>query len=1057
MTVKSPEARSNRAGSRVVQRPKSVVDPAVAICNRSRRPNLAFLWAILLALLCFQLGCVGVTGAANSGGNNNSTATFSLSGKLSPSAGGAGATLKLAGASAASTVSDASGNFIFSGLVDGTYTVTPSNAGYTFSPATMSATISGANVSGMGAMAAPVPSMYSISGTAGAAAVTLFLTGTASATVTADASGNYNFTALPNGAYSVTPSKAGYTFSPTSQSVTVSGGNVNVPSFTATAIPSTFTASGTIAPAASGNSATVTLGGAASATTTANSSGAFSFSGLANGTYTVTPSKTGYTFSPANQSVTVSGGNVNVPSFTATAIPSTFTASGTIAPAASGNGATVTLSGAASATTTANSSGAFSFSGLANGIYMVTPSKTGYTFSPANQSVTVSGGNVNVPNFTATAIPSTFTASGTIAPAASGNGATVTLSGAASATTTANSSGAFSFSGLANGTYTVTPGKAGYTFSPANQSVTVSGGNVNVPSFTATAIPSTFTASGTIAPAASGNSATVTLSGAASATTTANSSGAFSFSGLANGTYTVTPSKTGYTFSPANQSVTVSGGNITVPSFTATALTYSISGTVMPSSIGSGATINLSGAATASTTADSSGNFSFTGLANGTYTLTPGKAGATFSPASQIANVNSSNISGIKFNAVFSISGNTGTGAGVTVNLSGPSSASTTTDGSGNYSFSALANGSTYVISPTNSAYVFTPSNQSVTLNGANVTGVNFTASAAPSGFSIPGKITLSSKGLGAGSTLTLANASSGVVVASTTADSSGNFTLTGIANGSYVLTPTSSAAAFTPVSRNITISGANSAAANFTAAGLIFYDDFTGSSLGSEWTVISRHGEYAQGETECNIPQMVSVANSILTIKTVAQATTCGDFNTDGTVRHAPASWPYATGAIQWTNLNFTYGTVEIRAQFPAKSTQVWPATWMLGTNCQLTNIYTADTGYSSCPNFGASGYRELDLTECFGSTWCQFNAYNPGDACQSSYSVDNNYHIFTTVWTASSVTQAVDGVTVSTCNLSMNQPLFLIIQTQTGGVGGTPANLPTTLNVDYVKVTQP
>ena len=805
MTVKSPEARSNRAGSRVVQRPKSVVDPAVAICNRSRRPNLAFLWAILLALLCFQLGCVGVTGAANSGGNNNSTATFSLSGKLSPSAGGAGATLKLAGASAASTVSDASGNFIFSGLVDGTYTVTPSNAGYTFSPATMSATISGANVSGMGAMAAPVPSMYSISGTAGAAAVTLFLTGTASATVTADASGNYNFTALPNGAYSVTPSKAGYTFSPTSQSVTVSGGNVNVPSFTATAIPSTFTASGTIAPAASGNGATVTL------------------------------------------------------------------------------------------------------------------------------------------------------------------------------------------------------------------------------------------------------------SGAASATTTANSSGAFSFSGLANGTYTVTPSKTGYTFSPANQSVTVSGGNITVPSFTATALTYSISGTVMPSSIGSGATINLSGAATASTTADSSGNFSFTGLANGTYTLTPGKAGATFSPASQIANVNSSSISGIKFNAVFSISGNTGTGAGVTVNLSGPSIASTTTDGSGNYSFSALANGATYVISPTNSAYVFTPSNRSVTLNGANVTGVNFTAGAAPSGFSIPGKITLSSKGLGAGSTLTLANASSGVVVASTTADSSGNFTLTGIANGSYVLTPTSSAAAFTPVSRNITISGANSAAANFTAAGLVFYDDFTGSSLSSEWTVISRHGEYAQGETECNIPQMVSVANSILTIKTVAQATTCGDFNTDGTVRHAPASWPYATGAIQWTNLNFTYGTVEIRAQFPAKSTQVWPATWMLGTNCQLTNIYTADTGYSSCPNFGASGYRELDLTECFGSTWCQFNAYNPGDACQSSYSVDNNYHIFTTVWTASSVTQAVDGVTVSTCNLSMNQPLFLIIQTQTGGVGGTPANLPATLNIDYVKVTQP
>jgi hypothetical protein len=35
----------------------------------------------------------------------------------------------------------------------------------------------------------------------------------------------------------------------------------------------------------------------------------------------------------------------------------------------------------------------------------------------------------------------------------------------------------------------------------------------------------------------------------------------------------------------------------------------------------------------------------------------------------------------------------------------------------------------------------------------------------------------------------------------------------------------------------------------------------------------------------------------------------------------------------------------------------------------------------------------------------------------------------------------------------------MFLIIQIQTGGVGGTPndALLPATLQVDYVKVTQP
>ena len=51
------------------------------------------------------------------------------------------------------------------------------------------------------------------------------------------------------------------------------------------------------------------------------------------------------------------------------------------------------------------------------------------------------------------------------------------------------------------------------------------------------------------------------LSGASTATVTADSSGNYSFSGLANGAYTVTPSQSGYTFSPPSQSVTINGAN----------------------------------------------------------------------------------------------------------------------------------------------------------------------------------------------------------------------------------------------------------------------------------------------------------------------------------------------------------------------------------------------------------------------------------------------------------------------------------------------------------------
>lgn len=83
--------------------------------------------------------------------------------------------------------------------------------------------------------------------------------------------------------------------------------------------------------------------------------------------------------------------------------PQTDSISGTISPSAAGNGATVTLSGATTARVTANSSGSYTFTGLANGTYAVTPSHTGYTFTPTSQTATLNGANVTGINFTATA------------------------------------------------------------------------------------------------------------------------------------------------------------------------------------------------------------------------------------------------------------------------------------------------------------------------------------------------------------------------------------------------------------------------------------------------------------------------------------------------------------------------------------------------------------------------------------------------------------------------------------------------------------------------------
>ncbi|MEW6418138.1 MAG: Ser-Thr-rich GPI-anchored membrane family protein [Nitrospirota bacterium] len=79
----------------------------------------------------------------------------------------------------------------------------------------------------------------------------------------------------------------------------------------------------------------------------------------------------------------------------------------------------------------------------------------------------------------------TFLISGTVTSGGTGlGGVTMTLSGAANAITTTAADGSYSFAGLSNGNYTVTPTLAGYVFSPSNRPVTIAGANVTGQNFT---------------------------------------------------------------------------------------------------------------------------------------------------------------------------------------------------------------------------------------------------------------------------------------------------------------------------------------------------------------------------------------------------------------------------------------------------------------------------------------------------------------------------------------------------------------------------------------------
>jgi hypothetical protein len=168
--------------------------------------------------------------------------------------------------------------------------------------------------------------------------------------------------------------------------------------------------------------------------------------------------------------------------------------------------------------------------------------------------------------------PASFNISGSVAPASSGDGTTITLSGPVSSTTTASSSGAYSFSGLAAGTYAVTPSKTGFGFNPTTQAAVITTADITGLNFAASSQSGpTFTISGTVTPKASGVGVAMILTGPTGATATTDASGNYSFPSVPNGTYTVTPNKSGLTFTPASLSETVNGANKAGVNFVAAA------------------------------------------------------------------------------------------------------------------------------------------------------------------------------------------------------------------------------------------------------------------------------------------------------------------------------------------------------------------------------------------------------------------------------------------------------------------------------------------------------
>ncbi len=313
---------------------------------------------------------------------------------------------------------DANGNYTITVPAScAPYTVTPSMSGLTFTPANQSVMVTSANVTGIN-FAAQAPNV-SISGQVadcygtGIPGVTVTAhdpIGGTTITATTDSGGYYTLAVgsqCDSVTFTVTPALAGYSFTPTSKSVTISTTNVTGVNFQG--LPGSLSISGRVMKCDGSGLQGVTISltpNAGNAPVITDASGSYVITGISgtctSANYTVTPSMAGYTFAPVNQPVVITGYSLQNINFKEAPPSGGLSISGTITACGSGL-ANVSVSTDSGALTTTDSSGNYTLSGLTGcTTYVVIPSKTGYAFTPGNLPVSLVRTNVTGVDFAAT-------------------------------------------------------------------------------------------------------------------------------------------------------------------------------------------------------------------------------------------------------------------------------------------------------------------------------------------------------------------------------------------------------------------------------------------------------------------------------------------------------------------------------------------------------------------------------------------------------------------------------------------------------------------------------
>jgi len=597
-------------------------------------------------------------------------------------------------------------------LVHGTSTaIVPSKLGWTFSPTLRDVPVITTDVNLPPFVG--YPQTFTVYGNTSQPEATVSYTSLHAppGSVMSDDNGNYEINYVVYGdTLTVTPQKAGFTFSPTSRTIpniTQDRFNVNF-----TSIITTYTVSGNVKHNGANLSGVAIRIGLDTVATT-NAQGNYSFIRPHGDAFTFYPEMNGFEFSPTSVPITELVAN-ETHNFTATAIPQhQVTVSVTVPPYSTPlPGVTIThaITGGATGSDTTDSNGEVTFTlNQTTQNITFTPYHPAYDFTPPYHTQT---GLTAPEDISFSATPKTFTITGN----AGLPGVTINISGGLGSVTT-GSNGTFTIPDIGYDTSLVlTPTLDGYTFVPPSLPIDNITDDVNLGNiFTPIINKYTVTVSCIGYDSLPISGVAVIVAGTVTTPTEVpptNSAGLTSFQANWGTNFTVSVQKSGCVFIDPLLPVSNITANTALSFTTRAPAPFTLDGTVIMAEGGAPLENVTITAGTRSGTTDNTGYYSFTVYEGESFYITPSLIGYQFNPAPfPIAAVASDitqnftasiaiyNVGGVVMNAGVPLSG-------VTVTLNGTITNTTTTDGTFNFT---LPHGSAVSIVPTATGYTFTP------------------------------------------------------------------------------------------------------------------------------------------------------------------------------------------------------------------------------------------------------------------------------------------------------------------------------------------------------------